>query len=76
VSHAVPAGNREVTVAFNFISGRTVVGPKRDQDRKERRKLHKEELHNLDYSININRVIKSGWITQMAMLYARGKLQM
>jgi hypothetical protein len=24
VSHAVPAGNREVIVAFNFISERTV----------------------------------------------------
>jgi hypothetical protein len=24
VSHAVPAGSREVTVAFNFISERTV----------------------------------------------------
>jgi hypothetical protein len=39
---------------------RGMFGPKRDEVRKERRKLHDEELNDLYCSANIVRVLKSG----------------
>jgi hypothetical protein len=38
---------------------RRIFGPKRDELRGEWRKLHNEELHNLYFSPNIIRMIKS-----------------
>jgi hypothetical protein len=38
---------------------RIIFGPKRDEVREEWRKLHKEELHNLNSSLNIIRQIES-----------------
>jgi hypothetical protein len=38
---------------------RTIFGPRRDEVRRDWRKLHNEELHNLYSSPNINRMIKS-----------------
>jgi hypothetical protein len=38
---------------------RRIFGPKRDEVTGEWRKLHKEELHNLNSSLNIIRQIKS-----------------
>jgi hypothetical protein len=38
---------------------RMIFGPKRDEETGEWRKLHNEELHDLYYSPNIIRIIKS-----------------
>jgi hypothetical protein len=38
---------------------RRIFGPKRDEVAGDRRKLHNEELHNLYFSPNIIRVMKS-----------------
>jgi hypothetical protein len=38
---------------------RRIFGPKRDEVTGDWRKLHNEELHNLHYSPNIIRMIKS-----------------
>jgi hypothetical protein len=50
---------------------RRIFGPKRDEVRGDRRKLHNEEFHNLYSSPNIFRIIKSrrirwaGHVTRM-----------
>jgi hypothetical protein len=49
---------------------RRIFGPKRDS-----RKLHNEELHNLYYSPNINKMIKSRrmrWAGHVARIGKRG----
>jgi len=43
----------------NTVLGKIIFGPKRDEVKKEWRKLHNEELPGLYYSPNIVRVIKS-----------------
>ena len=50
---------------------RRIFGPKRDGGRGERRKLHNEELSDLNFSPNIVHVIKSrrvGWARNVARL--------
>ena len=48
---------------------REIIGPKRDEKREERRKLHNKELHGLYSSPNIIRMIKSRrlrWVVYVA----------
>jgi hypothetical protein len=50
---------------------RRIFGPKRDEVTGDWRKLHNEELHNLYYSTNIIRMIKSRrmrWKRQVARM--------
>jgi hypothetical protein len=50
---------------------RTIFGPKRQEVRAGRRKLLNEELHNLNSSPNIRRIIKSrriGWAGYVACM--------
>jgi hypothetical protein len=50
-------GDRRLRV-FQYIGLRGMFGPKRDEVIKDRRKLHKEELNDLNSSPIIVRVIK------------------
>ena len=50
---------------------RRIFGPKRDEVTGERRKLHNEELNDLNYLLNIVRVIKSSrmrWARNVARI--------
>jgi hypothetical protein len=54
---------------------RRIFGPKRDEVTGDWRKLHNEELHNLYYSPNIIRMIKSKrmrWARHVARTGRRG----
>jgi hypothetical protein len=51
-----------------------IFGPKRDKVRREWRKLHNEELHDLYSSPNILRVMKSrrtGWVRHVVRMGRR-----
>jgi hypothetical protein len=51
VSNAVPAGSRQVTVAFNFISERTVlINNNQEGIKRINKKLIKKENKNLKYN--------------------------
>jgi hypothetical protein len=41
---------------------RRIFGPKRNEETGGWKKLHNEELHNLYSSLNIIRIIESGWV--------------
>jgi hypothetical protein len=47
---------------FENIVLRRISGPKRDEVTGGQRKLNNEELHNLDCSSNVIRMIKSRWM--------------
>ena len=57
-----------LTVKINFVKKRRIFGPKRDENG-EWRRLHNEELHSLNRSPNIVRVIKSRrWVGNIARM--------
>jgi hypothetical protein len=49
-----------------------IYGPKSDEETGVRRKLHNEELHNLYYSPNIIRMIKSRRIRSVGLVARMG----
>ena len=60
-----------VVKLFENRASRRIFGPKRDEVTGERRKLHNEELNDLNYLLNIVRVIKSSrmrWARNVARI--------